>query len=128
MVKTLWALMFSSTVSMSRIKGSSYGTLRIGEEFFYPSSPSCLGKTTQCWQSWGSTTACFLQLWDLRQTRGRVCEYKGHFQTTTSCVFLPRGPTLAPSIATSSSDSTVKVWDQDTAGRGGSCPLRVPFS
>ncbi|KAM4889534.1 WD repeat-containing protein 31 [Sylvia borin] len=54
-------------------------------------------------------------LWDLRQTRGRVCEYKGHFQTTTSCVFLPRGPTLAPSIATSSSDSTVKVWDQNTA-------------
>ncbi|NXP42960.1 WDR31 protein, partial [Leiothrix lutea] len=67
---------------------------------------------------WGSTTACFLQLWDLRQTRGRVCEYKGHFQTTTSCVFLPRGPTLAPRIATSSSDSTVKVWDQNTAGRG----------
>lgn len=70
----------------------------------------------------------FLQLWDLRQTRGRVCEYKGHFQTTTSCVFLPRGPTLAPSIATSSSDSTVKVWDQGTAGRGGSCPLCAPFS
>uniref|UniRef100_A0A8D2QFC7 WD repeat domain 31 n=1 Tax=Zonotrichia albicollis TaxID=44394 RepID=A0A8D2QFC7_ZONAL len=57
------------------------------------------------------------------QTRGRVCEYRGHFQTTTSCVFLPRGPTLAPSIATSSSDSTVKLWDQGTAGRGGSCPL-----
>uniref|UniRef100_A0A8C9N938 WD repeat domain 31 n=1 Tax=Serinus canaria TaxID=9135 RepID=A0A8C9N938_SERCA len=67
-------------------------------------------------------------LWDLRQTRGRVCEYKGHFQTTTSCVFLPWGPTLAPSIATSSSDSTVKVWDQGTAGRGCSCPLCAPFS
>ncbi|KAM6316019.1 WD repeat-containing protein 31 [Podargus strigoides] len=53
-------------------------------------------------------------LWDLRHTRNRVCEYKGHFQTTTSCVFLPRGPALPPSIATSSCDSTVKVWDQDT--------------
>ncbi|KFW68735.1 WD repeat-containing protein 31 [Pygoscelis adeliae] len=51
-------------------------------------------------------------LWDLRQTRNRVREYKGHFQTTTSCVFFPRGPALAPSIATSSYDSTVKVWDQ----------------
>ncbi|NXT90612.1 WDR31 protein, partial [Anhinga rufa] len=57
-------------------------------------------------------------LWDLRQTRNRVCEYKGHFQTTTSCVFLPRGPALAPSIATSSYDGTVKVWDRDTGGRG----------
>ncbi|KFV64553.1 WD repeat-containing protein 31, partial [Dryobates pubescens] len=55
-----------------------------------------------------------LQLWDLRQTRSQVCEYRGHFQTTTSCVFLPRGPALAPSIATSSCDSTVKVWDRDT--------------
>ncbi|KAK4811492.1 hypothetical protein QYF61_010391 [Mycteria americana] len=53
-------------------------------------------------------------LWDLRQTRNQVREYKGHFQTTTSCVFLPRGPALAPSIATSSYDSTVKVWDRDT--------------
>ncbi|KAM6047565.1 WD repeat-containing protein 31 isoform 1-T1 [Chlamydotis macqueenii] len=53
-------------------------------------------------------------LWDLRQTRNRVCEYRGHFQTTTSCVFLPRGPAHAPSIATSSYDSTVKVWDRDT--------------
>ncbi|NWH61334.1 WDR31 protein, partial [Geococcyx californianus] len=56
-------------------------------------------------------------LWDLRQTRNRVREYKGHFQTTTSCVFLPRGPALTPSIATSSYDSTVKVWDQGTGGR-----------
>lgn len=58
---------------------------------------------------------CEATLWDLRQTRSRVREYKGHFQTTTSCVFLPRGPALAPSIATSSYDSKVKVWDQATA-------------
>ncbi|NXX44504.1 WDR31 protein, partial [Tricholaema leucomelas] len=56
-------------------------------------------------------------LWDLRQTRSQVREYKGHFQTTTSCVFLPWGPALTPSIATSSCDSTVKVWDRDTGGR-----------
>ncbi|XP_068512832.1 WD repeat-containing protein 31 isoform X1 [Anas acuta] len=58
---------------------------------------------------------CEATLWDLRQTRSRVREYKGHFQTTASCVFLPRGPALAPRIATSSYDSKVKVWDQDTA-------------
>ncbi|NXD39559.1 WDR31 protein, partial [Copsychus sechellarum] len=73
----------------------------------------CLSSSSGCAGHGAEAT-----LWDLRQTRGRVCEYKGHFQTTTSCVFLPRGPALAPSIATSSSDSTVKVWDQDTAGRG----------
>lgn len=68
-----------------------------------------------------------LQLWDLRQTRNRVREYKGHFQTTTSCVFLPPGPALTPSIATSSYDSMVKIWDQDTGGKEGSCPLGVPY-
>ncbi|NXI61939.1 WDR31 protein, partial [Anseranas semipalmata] len=60
---------------------------------------------------------CEATLWDLRQTRNQVREYKGHFQTTASCVFLPRGPALAPSVATSSYDSKVKVWDQDTGGR-----------
>ncbi|XP_030142192.4 WD repeat-containing protein 31 isoform X6 [Taeniopygia guttata] len=70
----------------------------------------CLSSSSGCAGHGAEAT-----LWDLRQTRGRVCEYKGHFQTTTACVFLPRGPALAPSIATSSSDSTVKVWDQDTA-------------
>ncbi|XP_035420578.1 WD repeat-containing protein 31 [Cygnus atratus] len=68
---------------------------------------------------------CEATLWDLRQTRSQVREYKGHFQTTASCVFFPRGPALAPSIATSSYDSKVKVWDQDTAGKGGCCPLTV---
>ncbi|XP_035197497.1 WD repeat-containing protein 31 [Oxyura jamaicensis] len=58
---------------------------------------------------------CEATLWDLRQTRSQVREYKGHFQTTASCVFLPRGPALTSSIATSSNDSKVKVWDQDTA-------------
>ncbi|KAM8995862.1 WD repeat-containing protein 31 isoform 2-T3 [Ara ararauna] len=58
---------------------------------------------------------CEATLWDLRQTRSHVCEYKGHFQTTTSGVFLPWSPVLTPSIATASLDGTVKVWDRDTA-------------
>ncbi|XP_065709915.2 WD repeat-containing protein 31 isoform X1 [Patagioenas fasciata] len=62
-------------------------------------------------------------LWDLRQTRNHMCEYKGHFQTTTSCVFLPQGPVFTPSVATASCDGTVKVWDRDTgACLATSCP------
>ncbi|XP_015424281.1 PREDICTED: WD repeat-containing protein 31 isoform X4 [Myotis davidii] len=53
-------------------------------------------------------------LWDLRQTRNRICEYKGHFQTVASCVFLPRALALMPIIATSSHDCKVKIWNQDT--------------
>ncbi|NWW53903.1 WDR31 protein, partial [Pedionomus torquatus] len=73
----------------------------------------CLSTSSGCAGEGGEAT-----LWDLRQTRDRVREYRGHFQTTTSCVFLPRGPALAPSVATSSYDSTVKVWERDTGGRG----------
>lgn len=57
-----------------------------------------------------------LQLWDLRQTRSKICEYKGHFQTVTSCVFLPNGLSLIPAIATSSYDNKVKIWNKDTGG------------
>lgn len=64
-----------------------------------------------------------LQLWDLRQTRNRICEYKGHFQTVASCVFLPRALALVPVIATSSHDCKVKVWNQDTGGKE---PAQIP--
>ncbi|XP_053863093.1 WD repeat-containing protein 31 isoform X2 [Malaclemys terrapin pileata] len=57
---------------------------------------------------------CEATLWDLRQTRSRVREYKGHFQTTASCVFLPNGVGLIPVVATSSHDCMVKVWNQDS--------------
>ncbi|KAB1280270.1 WD repeat-containing protein 31 [Camelus dromedarius] len=56
----------------------------------------------------------YCELWDLRQTRNRICEYKGHFQTVASCVFLPRALALMPVIATSSHDCKVKIWNQDT--------------
>uniref|UniRef100_A0A8C3XPU8 WD repeat domain 31 n=1 Tax=Chelydra serpentina TaxID=8475 RepID=A0A8C3XPU8_CHESE len=59
---------------------------------------------------------CEATLWDLRQTRSRVREYKGHFQTTASCVFLPKGLGLTPVVATSSHDCMVKVWNQDSGG------------
>lgn len=58
-----------------------------------------------------------LQLWDLRQTRDRMCEYKGHFQTVASCVFLPKSTASMPVIATSAHDSKVKIWNQDTGGK-----------
>ncbi|NXU50473.1 WDR31 protein, partial [Turnix velox] len=72
----------------------------------------CLSTSSGCAGEGSEAT-----LWDLRQTRSQVQEYRGHFQTTTSCVFLPRDPVLLHSIATVSYDSTVKVWEQDTAGR-----------
>ncbi|XP_036914972.1 WD repeat-containing protein 31 isoform X1 [Sturnira hondurensis] len=57
---------------------------------------------------------CEATLWDLRQTRNRICEYRGHFQTVASCVFLPRALAWMPVIATSSHDCKVKIWNQDT--------------
>ncbi|XP_053329632.1 WD repeat-containing protein 31 [Spea bombifrons] len=57
---------------------------------------------------------CEATLWDLRQTRDKVCEYRGHLQTVASCTFLPKTMCATPLIATSSHDCTVKVWDRDT--------------
>ncbi|XP_069922407.1 WD repeat-containing protein 31 isoform X2 [Oryctolagus cuniculus] len=66
---------------------------------------------------------CEATLWDLRQTRNKICEYKGHFQTVASCVFLPRALALMPAIATSSHDCKVKIWNQDT----GACLSTLPL-
>ncbi|XP_069868054.1 WD repeat-containing protein 31 isoform X1 [Dipodomys merriami] len=70
-------------------------------------------KCISCSNGFGGE-GCEATLWDLRQTRNRICEYKGHFQTVASCVFLPRKSTLMPVVATSSHDSKVKIWNQDT--------------
>ncbi|XP_076854952.1 WD repeat-containing protein 31 [Brachyhypopomus gauderio] len=58
---------------------------------------------------------CEATLWDLRQPGCKVVEYRGHLQTTACCVFLP--PTLgSPSLVASVSyDSSVKIWNQNTA-------------
>ncbi|XP_048414536.1 WD repeat-containing protein 31 isoform X2 [Stegostoma tigrinum] len=56
-----------------------------------------------------------LQLWDLRQTKYKVCEYKGHLQTTAACIFLPNATSSFPLVATSGHDCTVKIWNRDTA-------------
>lgn len=61
-----------------------------------------------------SSDGCEATLWDLRQTRCQVREFRGHCQTTASCIFLPKGLITFPVIATSSHDSTVKVWSQDS--------------
>ncbi|XP_033093645.1 WD repeat-containing protein 31 isoform X1 [Trachypithecus francoisi] len=70
-------------------------------------------KCISCSNGFGGE-GCEATLWDLRQTRNRICEYKGHFQTVASCVFLPRASALMPLIATSSHDCKVKIWNQDT--------------
>ncbi|EAW87372.1 WD repeat-containing protein 31 isoform 2 [Homo sapiens] len=70
-------------------------------------------KCISCSNGFGGE-GCEATLWDLRQTRNRICEYKGHFQTVASCVFLPRALALMPLIATSSHDCKVKIWNQDT--------------
>ncbi|XP_060697734.1 WD repeat-containing protein 31 isoform X2 [Hemiscyllium ocellatum] len=56
-----------------------------------------------------------LQLWDLRQAKRKVCEYNGHVQTTTACIFLPNTTSSFPLVATSGHDCTVKIWNRDTA-------------
>lgn len=59
---------------------------------------------------------CEATLWDLRQPGCKVVEYRGHLQTTACCMFLPSSPTNpTPLVASSSHDSTVKIWDQNTA-------------
>ncbi|XP_054440898.1 WD repeat-containing protein 31 isoform X3 [Pteronotus mesoamericanus] len=70
-------------------------------------------KCVSCSSGFGGE-GCEATLWDLRQTRNRICEYKGHFQTVASCVFLPRALAWTPVIATSSHDCKVKIWNQDT--------------
>ncbi|XP_034871901.1 WD repeat-containing protein 31 isoform X3 [Mirounga angustirostris] len=70
-------------------------------------------KCISCSSGFGGE-GCEATLWDLRQTRNRICEYKGHFQTVASCVFLPRALASMPIIATSSHDCKVKIWNQDT--------------
>nr|XP_055054380.1 WD repeat-containing protein 31 [Misgurnus anguillicaudatus]XP_055054381.1 WD repeat-containing protein 31 [Misgurnus anguillicaudatus] len=58
---------------------------------------------------------CESTLWDLRQPGCKVTEYRGHLQTTACCVFLPPRPGCPPLVASSSYDSSVKIWDQNTA-------------
>lgn len=56
------------------------------------------------------------QLWDLRQPGCKVVEYRGHQQTTACCAFLPALPDGTVRVATSSHDSTIRIWDQNSAG------------
>ncbi|XP_067825630.1 WD repeat-containing protein 31 isoform X2 [Heptranchias perlo] len=62
-----------------------------------------------------SGEGCEATLWDLRHTKRKVCEYKGHLQTTAACIFLPSGSPSLPLVATSAHDCTVKIWNRDTA-------------
>ena len=46
-----------------------------------------------------------------------MVEYRGHIQTTACCVFLPTGHSGISRVATSSHDGSLKIWDQNTAGK-----------
>ncbi|TSO98504.1 WD repeat-containing protein 31 [Bagarius yarrelli] len=58
---------------------------------------------------------CEATLWDLRQPGCKVVEYRGHAQTTACCVFLPPSIGSPALVASSSHDSSIKIWDQNTA-------------
>lgn len=66
---------------------------------------------------------CEATLWDLRQPGCKVVEYRGHLQTTACCVFLPPSPSGPLMVASSSHDSSVKIWDQNTAACLGTLSL-----
>ncbi|XP_056150250.1 WD repeat-containing protein 31 [Lampris incognitus] len=66
---------------------------------------------------------CEATLWDLRQPGCKVVEYRGHLQTTACCMFLPSPPGGTAKVATSSHDSSIKVWDQNTAACLGSLAM-----
>lgn len=55
---------------------------------------------------------CEVTLWDMRTTK-LLNEYWGHEETVSACYFLPWKESV-DLIATSSMDSTVKVWEQST--------------
>ncbi|XP_072908276.1 WD repeat-containing protein 31 [Hemitrygon akajei] len=58
---------------------------------------------------------CEATLWDLRQAKHKVCEYKGHLQSTAACIFLPSVNSSFPLVATSAHDCTVRIWNRDSA-------------
>ncbi|XP_016087009.1 WD repeat-containing protein 31-like, partial [Sinocyclocheilus grahami] len=58
---------------------------------------------------------CEATLWDLRQPGCKVAEYRGHLQTTACCMFVPPSPGYPALVASSAYDSSVKIWDQNTA-------------
>lgn len=68
---------------------------------------------------------CEATLWDVREQK-MICRYIGHQQTTSACVFLPRleHVWLKDLIATASHDSTVKIWERDSA----ECLTTLDFS
>ncbi|KAK7933816.1 hypothetical protein WMY93_004712 [Mugilogobius chulae] len=53
----------------------------------------------------------------------KVVEYRGHLQTTACCVFLPSASEGSSLVATSSHDSSIKIWDQNTAACLGTLSL-----
>lgn len=61
-----------------------------------------------------NSVGCEGRLWDRRMGK-IVCDYIGHAQDATSCLFIPPSATNGVGmVATASKDETIKIWSKDT--------------
>ncbi|XP_014666676.1 PREDICTED: WD repeat-containing protein 31-like [Priapulus caudatus] len=68
----------------------------------------CLSGSSGC-----NSTGSELTLWDLRQ-RKPLCEFRGHEQGVSGCVFLPVNHGGQQMVASCGADSTVRVWNVES--------------
>ncbi|XP_041481518.1 WD repeat-containing protein 31-like [Lytechinus variegatus] len=71
-----------------------------------------------------SGQGCEASIWDLRNLKDPVREFKGHSQTASGCCFIPQSHGSNPVFVTCSNDQTVKLWDQAS----GNCLCTVTLS
>ncbi|XP_072176614.1 WD repeat-containing protein 31-like [Diadema setosum] len=58
-----------------------------------------------------SGQGCEATIWDVRNFKNPVLEFKGHSQTVSGCCFLPSSPQM---FVTCSHDQTIRLWNQNT--------------
>jgi len=67
----------------------------------------------------GQFDGCEARVWDVRNLKEAVCEYRGHSQSVNSCAFVQHNSTLM--VATGSKDKSLQLWDSLTGELQGSC-------